>query len=123
MSAFKDISFPLSKAIEFVGENSTYQKKRLIMISVCLVSLSALNSFLPLTLSSTQTMFFFFACAAGQLVCPLYFEIPGCIKYIIGFSILAVLTMNRIAFIESLAFMGLGFFGRGINISSFIYIN
>jgi hypothetical protein len=34
-----------------------------------------------------------------------------------------VVFVNRIDFLETLAFMGLGFFGRGLNISSFIYIN
>lgn len=68
-----DVSFPIAKAIEFVGENSTYQKTRLAWICIALVSISALNSFLPLTLTSTQTILYFFASAAGQLVCPLYF--------------------------------------------------
>lgn len=119
----RDVSFPLAKAIEFVGENSAYQKRRLVWISVALVSISALNSFLPLTLTATQTMFFFFASAAGQLICPLYFEIQTTTRSIIFFSLVAAISVNRVPFLESLTFIGLGFFGRGLNISSFIYIN
>lgn len=118
-----DVSFPIAKAIEFVGENSTYQKTRLAWICIALVSISALNSFLPLTLTGAQTMFYFFASAAGQLVCPLYFEIPVTARYIILSSLVAAASINRIPFVESLSFMGLGFFGRGLNISSFIYVN
>lgn len=36
---------------------------------------------------------------------------------------LAVLDVPILESLETLAFIGLGFFGRGLNISSFIYIN
>ena len=93
---FKGIetAFELSKALEFVGDNSSYQKNRLLWLSLAIFSCAAVNSYIPIILPSYQSTLFFICSAAGQLVCPMYFQIKSTVKYMLIVSIIACISVK-----------------------------
>lgn len=119
-----ETSFELSKALEFVGDNSTYQKNRLLYLSLTIFSCAALSSYIPIILPSYQSTLFYIFSAAGQLICPMYFEIKTTVKYLIFTSIIACISLKlQWTVLEVIAFSMTGFLGRGLYVDSFIYLN
>ena len=119
-----ETAFELSKALEFVGDNSTYQKNRLVWLSFAIFSYAALNSYIPIILQSYQTTLFYITSGIGQLVCPLYFDMKVTAKYLLLVSLVSVLTVKlEWEILETIVFMLIGFLGRGLYVSSFIYLN
>ena len=119
-----ETSFEIFKALEFVGDNSTYQKNRLLWITAAIFSCAILNSYIPIVLHSYQSTLFFISSAVGQLVCPLYFNIKDTAKYLLLVSFpLVVCAYFQWIVLETIVFAAIGFLGRGLYVSTFIYLN
>ena len=75
-SPIKTIKTQLSiqKALEFVGDNSSYQKKRLIIIASLVLALAILTTRMALEPQSVSLLFLI-ASGAGQIVCPIYLSL------------------------------------------------
>lgn len=117
-------AFELSKALEFVGDNSTYQKNRLVWLSFAIFSCAALNSYTPIILPDYQKTLFYIASAIGQLICPMYFDMKSTTKYLLIISLFAgVFVQLKWAILETIVFSAIGFLGRGLYVNSFIYLN
>jgi hypothetical protein len=57
--------------LEFAGDNSNYQKKRLLLLTIMILALSILTSKVAM-MGSKIILVFLFASGIGQIVCPNY---------------------------------------------------
>lgn len=64
----------IQKALEFVGDNGYYQKKRLIFIAVMILSLAILTARMALE-TLTVTLLFLISSGIGQITCPIYMSL------------------------------------------------
>lgn len=119
---FIEAKLSIEKALEFVGDNSTYQKKRLAILSIIILSTGILTCKISLE-GPTLTMLFLAASGAGQIVCPIYMSLITSAFGLGSFTILAVVFYPVSGLLTWVSFLGLGFFGRGIFVSALIYIN
>jgi hypothetical protein len=85
-----DTELTIDKALEFAGDNSSYQKKRLIMLSFIILSLAVLNCKIPF-LQPLQALSFLLASGAGQIICPIYFDLATNSLGVAGFALLAII--------------------------------
>jgi hypothetical protein len=68
-------------------------------------------------------MLFLAASGLGQIVCPIYMSILTSAFGLGCFSLLAFAFYPISGMLSWLAYLGLGFFGRGIFVSALIYLN
>lgn len=121
-SPYLEAKLSIEKALEFVGDNSTYQKKRLLILSVIILSTGILTCKISLE-GTTIAMLFLGASGAGQIVCPIYMSLRTITIGLMGFTFLAAAFYPISNMLTFFAYLGLGFFGRGFYMSSLIYIN
>lgn len=112
----------IEKALEFAGDNSTYQKRRLLILSFIILSLAILTAKIPLQ-GTALTMLFLVASGAGQIVCPIYMSLRTCTLGLAGFAFFGAAFYPVNSLLKDFAYLGLGFFGRGFYVSSLIYLN
>lgn len=68
-------------------------------------------------------MLFLAASGAGQIVCPIYMSLFTSALGLGSFTLIAIAFYPVSGPITWLAYLGLGFFGRGIFVSTLIYMN
>jgi hypothetical protein len=83
--------FSIEKALEFVGDNSTYQKKRLLIICITLLTFAMLTCRLPL-MSPNLNLAFLFISGLGQIVCPIYYSIKTISQFLFLATIFGAIT-------------------------------
>ena len=66
--------FSIEKALEFVGDNSHYQKRQLTFLGIIITVFATLNCQIPLISSSLAVYFLFFS-GIGQFICPVYMSL------------------------------------------------
>ena len=108
--------------MEFVGDNSTYQKKRLAIIAIVVLSLAILTSRVALEQTSVLLLFLI-ASGAGQIICPIYMSLKTCTLGVAASALFAIGVYPLGTILRSIAFLGMGFFSRGFFVSSLIYLN
>jgi hypothetical protein len=108
--------------LEFVGDNDRYQKTRLAILSIIILSTGILTNKIPLE-GTTITMLFLGASGAGQIVCPIYMSLRTITFGLFAFTLVAFAFYPFSRIITDFSILGLGFFGRGFFVSSLIYIN
>ena len=113
--------FSLEKALEFVGDNSTYQKKRLLIISVVILTFAILTVRLPL-MSPNLNLGFLFASGLGQIVCPIYYPIRTIAKFLLLVTLGSMVAYPLSTFAFDICLLGIGFFGRGYFVAALIYL-
>jgi hypothetical protein len=109
------------KALEFVGDNSTYQKRQLLYLGLIILAFATLTCRVPIMGGSLAVYFLFFS-GVGQFVCPVYMSIRTismCLLGATGFTA-AIWLISRFMFEVGLCLIGL--FGRGMYVSSLIYL-
>lgn len=112
----------IEKAIEFVGDNSNYQKKRLLLIAIIVFALGVLTTRTGIE-SSAYSIFFLIASGAGQVVCPIKMSLRT-ITIGVGTSCLAACGLYPFeGYFKAIGLMAVGFFTRGFFVSSLIYLN
>lgn len=105
-----------------MGDNSTYQKKRLLLVCIIVFALGVLTTRTGIE-SSGYSIFFLIASGIGQVVCPIKMSLRT-ITIGIGASNLAAIGLYPFGgFIRAVGLMGVGFFTRGFFVSSLIYLN
>lgn len=119
---FIETKLSIEKALEFVGDNSTYQKKRLAILSYLVLTTGILTCLVPL-LPGIIPLLFMFASGAGQIICPIYMSLGTSAFGILGFTCFGLAFYPVSDLLSNFVFLGLGFFGRGVFVSSLIYIN
>jgi hypothetical protein len=105
-----------------VGDNSTYQKKRLAILSLIVLTTGILTCKISLH-GPTLTMLFLAASGTGQIICPIYMSLMTCALGLGTFTLIAFAFYPVSVHMTFLAYLGLGFFGRGIFVSALIYLN
>lgn len=114
--------FSIAKALEFVGDNSTYQKKHLVYLGVIITIFATLTCQLPLINSSLAVYFLFFS-GLGQFICPVYMALRTITLGIIGSMAFSIVFYPISTFIFQVGLCAVGFFGRGFYVSSLVYLN
>ena len=114
--------FSIEKALEFVGDNSTYQKKRLFILSVVILTFATLTCRVPL-MGPNLTVVFLFASGLGQIICPIYMSIRTITFGLVAFVLFGIAFYPFSTFLMNVSYCGMGFFGRGFFVSSLVYIN
>lgn len=66
--------FSILKALEFVGDNSTYQKRQLLYLGIIILAFATLTCRIPIMGGSLAVYFLFFS-GVGQFFCPVYMSI------------------------------------------------
>lgn len=64
----------IEKALEFAGDNSNYQKKRLLLLTIMILALAILTSKVAM-MGSKITMLFLLASGIGQIYCLNYLNL------------------------------------------------
>ena len=108
--------------MEFVGDNSSYQKKRLVTIAIVVLALGIMTTRMALE-SSLVSVLFLIASGAGQVVCPIYLSLRTNALGVLFASLLAMGLYPMTELTRALGFMALGFFTRGFFVSGLIYLN
>ena len=80
-----------AKALEFAGDNSDYQKKRLFFIAIIILSFAILTCKVAF-LGIYTFLLFLAASGLGQLICPIYLTLDICALAIIVISGLSALA-------------------------------
>lgn len=114
--------FSIANAIEFVGEDNTYQTRRLVAITVALVSLNALSSFLTIDIPEQSNLLLQTA-LMGYTLGPYFFQLPALMHATLGFLIFTFIAVNWVPFLAYLVYSGLVFFWNALQTSSFVYVN
>lgn len=110
------------KALEFVGDNSTYQKKRLLLASIIILNFAILTSKIPF-MGPQIIILYFLACGFGQFVSIIYFSVKQIAFFIFISAFLASVLYPFSEFMTSLSYLSLGFFTKGFFGKALIYIN
>lgn len=113
--------FSIVKALEFVGDNSNYQKRQLFHLGIIVLAFATLTCRIPIMSSSLSVYFLFFS-GLGQFICPVYMNIRTismCLLGVTGFTLVSYLLPNLIFYFGICL---IGFFGRGLYVSSLIYL-
>jgi len=66
--------FSIVKALEFVGDNSVYQKRQLFYLGIIILAFATLTCRIPIMGGSLAVYFLFFS-GIGQFVCPVYMSL------------------------------------------------
>lgn len=80
--------FSIVKALEFVGDNSSYQKRQLVYLSIIIIAFATLTCRVPLMSGSLSVYFLFFS-GVGQFILPVYMSIRTmsiCLLGVTGFT-------------------------------------
>jgi hypothetical protein len=121
-SARVEAQLSLEKALEFAGDNSSYQKQQLLLLALPTLALAVLTlkaAFLP-----TPALLLFLALSAGgQFFLPLYAYLPSSALAMAVSAFFAALTYPFSAFLSTLAFCAMGFFGRGLLAGGLLHLN
>jgi len=112
----------IEKALEFAGDNSDYQKKRLFFISIIILAFAVLTCKIAF-LDPVVFLLFLAASGLGQLLCLAYFSLDVCALAIMIFSGLSAIAFPFSQLLTHLLFICLGFFGRGFFACSLLYLN
>lgn len=112
----------IEKAMEFVGDNSNYQKRRLFIIGLTVFALAVLTSKISLEVH-TLSIFFLIASGAGQIICPIYMSLRTCTLGVAASALLASGLYPFGGFLRAVVLLAMGFFSRGFFVSSLIYLN
>jgi hypothetical protein len=112
----------IEKALEFAGDNSNYQKKRLLMMTVTILSMTVLASKVSM-IDSKLMLVFLAASGIGQIVCTMHLNLLAITLGLLSFTICATVCYPISSFITNLCYLGMGFFGRGFFASSLVYFN
>ena len=115
--------FSITKALEFVGDNSSYQKSRLLYLMFVVLIYAVMNSHVPFILSASDTILFIIASGLGQIICPIYMGLNTICMCMIVTSCIGIVCLILNKFLLLLSILAFGFFGRGLYASSLIYIN
>lgn len=113
--------FTIVKALEFVGDNSNYQKKQLFNLSILILAFATLNCRIPI-MDTSLAIAFLFLSGAGQFICPVYMSLRTIALGLLGST---GFTLVFYPFSHSLFYIGLcamGFFGRGLYVSALVYL-
>ena len=113
--------FTIVKAIEFVGDNSKYQKKQLMHLSILILAFATLNCRIPI-MEGTLAIWFLVFSGVGQFICPVYMSLRTIALGLLGSTGFALIFFPFSAFVFKLGLCMMGFFGRGIFVSSLIYL-
>lgn len=113
--------FSIEKALEFVGDNSTYQKKRLLILAIPILTFAVLTCRFPL-MNPDFNIAFLFASGIGQVVCPAYLNLRLIALGLLAFTGLATISYPFSTFLWDISLLGIGFFGRGYFIASLVYL-
>ena len=114
--------FSLDKALEFVGDNSTYQKNQLAYLSIIILTFATLTCKIPLVDEKLTVLFLFFS-GIGQFLCPAYMSIRTITICLFAFSIFTILVYLISSFLFQIGLCLLGLFGRGLFACSLLYIH
>ena len=113
--------FSIVKALEFVGDNSNYQKRQLYYLGLIILAFATLTCRVPIMGGSLSVYFLFFS-GLGQFFCPVYMNlrtISMCLLGSTGFTLVCFLMPD---FMFDLGLCAIGFFGRGLYVSALIYL-
>jgi hypothetical protein len=108
--------------LEFAGDNSNYQKKRLLLMTIMILTLALLTSKMAM-LGSKIILVFLLASGVGQIICPIYLNILATTLGLAAFTIGAFLFHPFSEGLTDFCYLGMGFFGRGFFVSSLVYFN
>ena len=112
----------IEKALEFAGDNSTFQKKKLLYITIVVLSFAVFTCKMAFTGPKNLMVFLLFS-GLGQLICTIYLTLDICAFGIMFFSVLAALVFPFSEFLTLVCYIGMGFFGRGFYSNSLVYLN
>ncbi len=105
-----------------MGDNSDYQKKRLLWISVLILAFAVLNC--KVTFMGTYYLILFLAASGlGQILCPNYLSLDICALALLVLSSLTIFLYPFNDIFVKICYIGLGFFGRGFFGCALIYLN
>jgi hypothetical protein len=113
--------FSIEKALEFVGDNSTYQKRRLLIMAIPILTFAILTCRLPL-MNPNLNLAFLFSSGIGQIICPVYMSLKVIAMGSLAFCGLATVSYPISNFFWDFSLLGIGFFGRGYFIASLVYL-
>lgn len=105
-----------------MGDNSSYQRRRLLLIATIVFALAMLTSRMALE-PSFLGLLFLIASGAGQVICPIYLSLRTCTMAVGGSALLATGLYPFGGVLRDCCLIGLGFFTRGFFISALIYLN
>jgi hypothetical protein len=108
--------------LEFAGDNSNYQKKRLLLITIMILSLAILTSKITM-MGNKIILVFLVASGIGQIVCPIYLNTLATTMGLAAFTIAAAIFYPLSEPLTDLCYLGMGFFARGFFGSSLVYLN
>ena len=113
--------FTIVKGLEFVGDNSTYQKRQLLYLGILILAFATLNCRIPLMHGPPPIWFLVFS-GIGQFLCPVYMSLRTISLGLLGSTAftLVLYPFSHSAFGLGLCLMG--FFGRGLYVSSLVYL-
>jgi hypothetical protein len=121
-AAKQETELTIEKALEFAGDNSEYQKKRLMLIGVIILCFALLNW--NMTFMGKEVLLLFLAVSGiGQLVCPVYLSFDICAVGMFIASGLAVVVLPFSSVLACICYLAIGFFGRGFFACSLLYLN
>ena len=112
----------IEKALEFAGDNSEYQKKRLLFIAMIVLSLAVLTCKMAFA-GTAVSLLFLAGSGLGQLLAPAYLSLDFTALALILLSALAALTFPFSPLLTQLALVLIGFFGRGFFACGLLYLD
>jgi hypothetical protein len=112
----------IEKALEFAGDNSSYQKRRLLLLTIIILTLAVLTSKVTM-LGDKLILAFLLASGVGQVVCTIYLNVLASTLGLLAFTVAAALFYPISELLTDCCYLGIGFFGRGVFASSLTYFN
>lgn len=104
-----------------MGNNSTFQKRRLLVICIPILTFAILTCRLPL-MNPNLNLAFLFSSGIGQIICPIYYSLKTISKFLFLSTIFGMISYMLSGFMFDISILMMAFFGRGYFVTGLIYL-